>query len=135
MYVMFSELVAQQGCPQVEVGLEIQNLLEQTWKWMRFLEEDKDSSMKAVIDGQERLLAASYVSYAVYDAYHNNRSWNSEQFHEVELGGVLPVWITTSEKEKLDRLSTFEEVETFAEQLDLKVLEAKEFEAWRLCRS
>jgi hypothetical protein len=102
---------------------------------MRSLGGDRDSQMKILVDGEEKLLAASYVSYAVYDAYRNNRSWNSEQFHEVELGGVLPAWVTSSEKEKLDQLNTFEEFETFAEHLNLKVLEAKEFEAWKSCRS
>jgi hypothetical protein len=87
--------------------------------------------MKMRINGKEQLLATIFISSNVHESYLRGEKWDSEQFCEVEIGGVLPAWITMNENVVLETLKTFEEAEQFATELNLRPILVEDFNKWK----
>ena len=87
--------------------------------------------MKILIDGQKQQTSADYISQNIFIHYHEGHPWDSEQFYFVDIGEIVPAWITSQEKNELEKLKTFDEIEKFVEKIDLKPILTEDLLKWQ----
>ena len=83
------------------------------------------------VDGKRYQASPIFVSQEIYEAYLQVQPWNPELYLFVEIGDLLPAWITAKENEELVHLSTLDEIELFVDQINLKPLMSEKIHAWQ----
>lgn len=84
-----------------------------------------------IINGERRFVSIPFVSQAIYDAYQQGQPWDAAMYLSVEIGDVLPAWITAEENGRLAKLTTLDEFEAFTEEVGLRPIEGDLFAAWQ----
>ncbi|MCA9971844.1 MAG: hypothetical protein KC425_16585 [Anaerolineales bacterium] len=84
-----------------------------------------------IIGGQQRELPTRFVSQAVYDACSLAQPWDPQRYQFVEIGDVLPAWVTADEQTRLQPLTTLAELEQFVDDVGLRPILDGDFYAWQ----
>lgn len=87
--------------------------------------------MKISVEGQKQQTSADFLSQNVFLHYDEGRPWNSEKFCFVEIGGLVPAWITIQEKNDLEELKTIDEFEKFIEKIGLEPIFSEDLLKWQ----
>ncbi|MCA9971845.1 MAG: hypothetical protein KC425_16590 [Anaerolineales bacterium] len=84
-----------------------------------------------IVNQVQRRISVLFVSQAIFEACQAARPWDTDRYLFVEIGDLLPAWVTADEQARLVQLTTFDQFGQFTDEIGLRPIASDDFLAWR----